>query len=91
MFNNDDAVASVSVAADFGTTVDDTGEGGLLGMAFHPSFSGSGQVYFNYTITGPSQVLILDAESSILNRDFQSLGPITDYRSLNNRCQRETT
>jgi hypothetical protein len=26
---------------------------GLLGMAFHPSFSGSGQVYFNYTVTGP--------------------------------------
>jgi glucose/arabinose dehydrogenase len=53
VFNNDDAIASVSVAADFGTTVDDTGEGGLLGMAFHPSFSGSGHVYFYYTETGP--------------------------------------
>ena len=53
MFNNDDAVASVSVAADFGNTVDETGEGGLLGMAFHPSFSGSGHVFFYYTETGP--------------------------------------
>ena len=53
MFNNDDGIAAVSITADFGTMVDDTGEGGLLGMAFHPSFSGSGQVYFNYTVTGP--------------------------------------
>lgn len=53
VFNNDDAIAAMSEAADFGTMVDDTGEGGLLGMAFHPSFSGSGHVYFYYTETGP--------------------------------------
>ena len=53
MFDNDDAVGSVSVSADLSSIVDADGEGGLLGMAFHPSFSGSGQVYFNYTATGP--------------------------------------
>lgn len=29
------------------------GEGGLLGIAFHPEFSRNGQVYVNYTIEGP--------------------------------------
>ena len=53
MFDNDDAIAAVSIAADFGTMVDDAGEGGLLGMAFHPSFSGSGDVFLYYTESGP--------------------------------------
>ncbi len=53
MFPNDDAAATVSVSADFSSMVDDTGEGGLLGVAFQPSFSGSGNVYFYYTETGP--------------------------------------
>lgn len=53
MFPNDDAAATVSVSADFSPLVDDTGEGGLLGVAFQPSFSGSGNVYFYYTETGP--------------------------------------
>jgi glucose/arabinose dehydrogenase len=53
MFDNSDAAVSVSVSADLSSIVDANGEGGLLGMAFHPSFSGSGYVYFNYTVTGP--------------------------------------
>ena len=53
MFNNNDTAAAVSLSADLGPAVDAAGEGGLLGMAFHPSFSGSGYVYLYYTETGP--------------------------------------
>ena len=34
--------------------VDTDGEGGLLGMAFHPKFATNGYVYFSYTTTGGS-------------------------------------
>jgi glucose/arabinose dehydrogenase len=53
VFPNDDTVAAVSVSADLSSRVDDEGEGGLLGMAFHPSFSGSGHIYLYFTETGP--------------------------------------
>jgi len=53
MFDNDEAATTVSVSADLSALVDETGEGGLLGMAFHPSFSGSGYIYLSYTETGP--------------------------------------
>ena len=53
MFDNDDGVLSASLALDISSSVDDTGEGGLLGIAFHPSFSGSGDVFLSYTTTGP--------------------------------------
>jgi glucose/arabinose dehydrogenase len=53
MFSNDDMAVATSVSADLNSMVDDTEEGGLLGMAFHPSFSGSGDVFLLYTETGP--------------------------------------
>jgi uncharacterized repeat protein (TIGR03806 family) len=34
--------------------VNTNGEGGLLGMAFHPKFQDNGQVFFSYTTTGGS-------------------------------------
>ncbi|MCK5351686.1 PQQ-dependent sugar dehydrogenase, partial [bacterium] len=58
MFSNDDAAAAVSFSADLSSMVDDTSEGGLLGMAFHPSFSGSGHVYLYFTETGSSTPLV---------------------------------
>jgi glucose/arabinose dehydrogenase len=33
--------------------IDSSGEGGLLGMAFHPDFQTNGQVFLSYTVTGP--------------------------------------
>jgi len=53
MFANESAAASTTISLDLTGRVDDTGEGGLLGMAFHPSFSGSGDVYLYFTETGP--------------------------------------
>ena len=80
MFPNDDTATAASVSADFRSVVDDRGEGGLLGMAFHPSFSGSGQVYFYYTETGidPSTPLV-----SRLNRFNMNMNGIIDTGSGN--------
>ena len=45
---NDDKSTYVSVA------VNTSGEGGLLGMAFHPNFPTTPYVYLSYTRTGPN-------------------------------------
>ncbi|MGH8222826.1 MAG: PQQ-dependent sugar dehydrogenase, partial [Woeseiaceae bacterium] len=54
VFANDPAVvqADVDVFADLTARVDVTGEGGLLGLAFHPDFDANGQVFVSYTSTG---------------------------------------
>jgi glucose/arabinose dehydrogenase len=53
MFDNSDSVMSTTESLDIRSAVDDAGEGGLLGIAFHPSYSGSGDVFLYYTATGP--------------------------------------
>jgi glucose/arabinose dehydrogenase len=73
MFDNDDAVASVNVSADFSSIVDANGEGGLLGMTFHPSYSGSGQVYFNYTVTGPGPLTPLTTKVARYNMNISGI------------------
>ena len=80
VFANDDAAAAVSVSADLSSLVDDTGEGGLLGMAFHPSFSGSGHVYFYHTETGPGPSTPL---VSHLTRYTMNISGIIDTGSRN--------
>ncbi|HEX5045505.1 MAG TPA: PQQ-dependent sugar dehydrogenase [Gammaproteobacteria bacterium] len=46
--------ANVSTASTFATlTVNSNGEGGLLGMAFHPSFATNGQVFLSTTEGSP--------------------------------------
>ncbi len=48
------ATAQAQVST-FGTiTVDAQGEGGLLGMAFHPNYATNREIYLSYTVTGPS-------------------------------------
>ncbi len=52
-FPNDQAASSTSVFLDIESRVEFGGEGGLLGMAFHPDFAQNGQVYVSYTAKGP--------------------------------------
>jgi len=54
LFNDDPTAASTEVALDITGQVDTDGEGGLLGVAFHPGFASSGaegenRVYLSYT------------------------------------------
>lgn len=52
VFANDPLVSTSSAFIDIHSQVDQAGEGGLLGMAFHPDFAKNGQVFLSYTRTG---------------------------------------
>jgi len=52
VFANNPSVSSAATFIDIHTLVDQAGEGGLLGMAFHPDFALNGQVFLSYTRTG---------------------------------------
>jgi len=48
-FDNSPGVSTTTLFADISSRVSTSGEGGLLGMAFDPSFDTNGYVYFSYT------------------------------------------
>lgn len=52
VFANAPGVTTASAFIDIHTLVDQSGEGGLLGMAFHPGFAQNGQVFLSYTRSG---------------------------------------
>ncbi len=51
-FENDEATASTTTFLDIQTRVAANGEGGLLGLAFHPDHESNGFFYVDYTTTG---------------------------------------
>jgi glucose/arabinose dehydrogenase len=51
VFDNDPG-ATASVFLDIQSRVSTTGEGGLLGIAFHPNFATNGEVFISYTAPG---------------------------------------
>ena len=53
VFPNDNAATPPQAAEFISIPVDASGEGGLLGMAFHPNFPATPQVFLSYTRTGP--------------------------------------
>ncbi|MCG8370447.1 MAG: PQQ-dependent sugar dehydrogenase, partial [Proteobacteria bacterium] len=53
VFANNTASSSSGVFLDIGGVVDSSGEGGLLGFAFHPNFPATPEVYVSYTRRGP--------------------------------------
>ncbi len=53
VFANNPASSATSVFLDIRGRVDASGEGGLLGFAFHPDFLRNGEVYVSYTRGGP--------------------------------------
>ena len=52
VFANESAVSTSSVFLDLSSIVNASGEGGLLGMAFHPDFPMTPEVFVSYTRTG---------------------------------------
>lgn len=53
VFPNNNAVTAAQASRFMTITVNATGEGGLLGMAFHPNFPATPFVFLSYTRTGP--------------------------------------
>jgi len=72
VFANDESVASSSVFLDLSGVVNSAGEGGLLGMAFHPSFPATPEVFVSYTRTGSGTPLV-----SYLSRFYSMDGGLT--------------
>lgn len=58
VFANDPNVSTSDVFLDISSVVDASGEGGLLGFAFHPDFPQTPEVFVNYTRTGASTPLV---------------------------------
>lgn len=52
VFANDQNTASASIFLDIGSLVNATGEGGLLGLAFHPNFPVTPEAFVSYTRSG---------------------------------------
>ncbi len=53
VFPNVNAATAAQTSVFINIPVDASGEGGLLGMAFHPNFPSTPQVFLSYTRTGP--------------------------------------
>ncbi|HEX9778525.1 MAG TPA: PQQ-dependent sugar dehydrogenase [Geopsychrobacteraceae bacterium] len=60
----DEAVPAPAVVLDITSQIDTTGEGGLLGMAFHPRFSANGQVFLSYTTAPANPGAVLESRLS---------------------------
>jgi glucose/arabinose dehydrogenase len=73
-FPNDVAATPVQTSEFISITVDTAGEGGLLGMAFHPDFPATPQVFLSYTRTGPDASHPL---TSVISRFTSSDGGLT--------------
>ena len=64
VFQNDASTSSTTTFLDIQSQVDDTGEGGLLGLAFHPNFESNGLFYVNYTTGNPFRTIISEFQVS---------------------------
>ena len=73
-FANDPTSSSTSVYASLGSRVNSMGEGGLLGLAFHPDYASNRAVFVSYTGGSPteSRVSVFFANSDGLTLDENS-------------------
>ncbi len=58
VFNNDPSIASAPVFLDIRDRVNDGGEEGLLGLAFHPNYAANGFFYVYYSASNPRRSII---------------------------------
>lgn len=59
------AAGSTTEFIDINGAVDSSGEGGLLGMAFHPDYAVNGQVFLSYTRAGSPLVSVVSRFTTI--------------------------
>lgn len=58
VFSNDAAATETTVFLDISDRVDTRGEGGLLGLTFHPDYESNGFFYVNYTTPNPFRTIV---------------------------------
>lgn len=71
VFPNNNAATPTQATEFVSLPVNASGEGGLLGMAFHPNFPATPQVFLSYTRTGPDSLLrpLTSVVSRFISRD----------------------
>ncbi len=75
VFANDNNASSANVFLDISAVVNASGEGGLLGFAFHPDFPATPEVFVSYTRGGPFRSYV----SRFFSTDGgQTLGPVPE-------------
>jgi glucose/arabinose dehydrogenase len=76
VFANDQGAAASSVFLDISSLVDASGEGGLLGLTFHPNFPATPEVFVSYTRSGAP---LISTVSRFLSTDSgQTLNAATE-------------
>jgi uncharacterized repeat protein (TIGR03806 family) len=66
-FDNVSTASTSNVFVNITGRVDDPGERGLLGMAFHPNFPTDSRVFLSYTTTSESRLSVFTGSSTTLN------------------------
>ena len=75
VFANDASSSSSSVFFDISGIVASSGEGGLLGFAFHPDFPATPEVFVSYTRDGPFRSFVSRFYST---DNGQTLSPLVE-------------
>jgi glucose/arabinose dehydrogenase len=70
VFANDQNTTSASIFLDLRGVVDTSGEGGLLGLAFHPSFPTTPEAFVSYTRSGAPLVSYVSRFTSTDTQSF---------------------
>ena len=76
VFANDPVNATRATFLDITPRVNTSGEGGLLGIAFHPDFANNGEVFISYTRTGSPLESVISRFRSHDNN--QTLDPLSE-------------
>lgn len=75
--------SSTTTYLDYSGVVDSRGEGGMLGMTFHPNFTNNGQVYISYTAQGVGSFPLRSIISQLISADGNiTLDPSTESRII---------
>jgi uncharacterized repeat protein (TIGR03806 family) len=65
-----------SIYLDLSGVVNPTSEGGLLGMAFHPDYPATPEIFLSYTTDSPNGNVLLSVISRVILDDVTTPGPI---------------
>ena len=75
VFPNNNAAVDTDKSNYVSVAVNTSGEGGLLGMAFHPNFPTTPEIFLSYTRTGPDPINL--PLTSVVSRFYSSDGGVT--------------
>jgi len=90
VFPNDPAVAISTTYLDLSNSVATSGEGGLLGLAFHPDYADNGHVFVNYTVMQGGAMVTRVSRFTVSSADPDQADPQTEvvllsiYQPYNN-------